>query len=210
MNKYSKWNYHKIGQTSFVNHNRNHPHRNLFVDWVINNASSVIEIGPGELIEYQDIRKQKDIEYTIVDVSDVYVDYCSKHFPEIKIIQSSIEDLKTRLRFDVVYAASLLEHMRDIKLALRNMIKLADRFHFVMFKWSYEGNLQSYYKKKKKYWSTKFNIWKLLDEISKLGNIESTQLVCRNGNIRDFEEYSQGKVGEHRTGDYLVIRGKKG
>lgn len=210
MKNYEKWNQYKVGKIEWINKRRQHPHRQWFVDYIIDNASSVLEIGPGELIEYQKIKEQKKIEYAIVDVSDLFLKNCSSKFPEVKTFQLPMEDLsleKIGKLYDIVYVASVLEHSRNIKLALRSLMSVAKRFHFVMFKWSYGGSLESVYIKKKKYWSTSFSIYELMKEINQVGQIDRCFVMKKNGEIVSFENYSRGRTGECRTGDYLIISG---
>ena len=169
-----------------------------------------MEIVPGELIEYQQIIKQKDVTYAIVDVSDLFINNCLSKFPNVRCFQMPMEAInneKTGIH-DVVYVASVLEHSKDIKLALCNLLHVARRFHFVMFKWNYGGNLTAEYRKRKKYWSTSFNIHQLLQEIKQLGTIESCIVAKQGGGIIDFKKFSRGRKGKCRTGDYLVISGQ--
>lgn len=205
MRGYEKWSNYTIGKIQFVNATYEHPHRNVFVKWAIDHADSVIEVGPGELIEYESIKKQKRIRYTIVDVSDLFIKNCRSKFPEIEVVRTPVEDLDLDIEFDIVYAASLLEHLRDIRVGIKRLIGAAKNFHFVMFKWSYSGDLESHYGKG--YWSSSFNISLLLDEIEKFGTTEYKRVACKNGDMVDFEEYSKGRTGSHRNGDYLMIHG---
>jgi len=208
MEGFEKWNNYEIGKVAFINARREHPHRDIFVKYVIENHDSVVEIGAGELIEYQSIIKEKPIKYTIVDVSDTFCDYAEK-FPDVKIEKIAMEKAKDKVeKHDIVYAASVLEHTSDIYSTLDSLMSMAGEFHFVMFKWSYSGGLDSRYHKKRKYWTTIFNINNLLSEIRKRGTIDYLNLCTKDGKVIDFKEYSKGKKGNHRTGDYLIIRGK--
>ncbi len=209
---YDKWNKYKLGEIAFVEKNKKHPHRSMFVKSVIDNYDSVIEIGPGEMLEYQQISAHKDVDYAVVDVADLFLNNCEKKFPKVSRIKCAIEDVNWRKAgkiYDVVYVASVIEHTRDVRLALQNMMGLAKNFHFVMFKWSYDGNLTSSYKENKQYWSSLFNIRMLMKEINKHGLIEGAVVVSKStGKVTDFAKYSKNKSGEHRTGDYLVLKGK--
>ena len=210
MKGYEKWSDYKIGQIKFVNRNRDHPHRQVFIDFVTENCDSVLEIGPGELIEYQVIKKQKPpIQYAAVDVSDLFVSHCKQNFPEITVIQNTMEDFETDQEFDVVYGSSVLEHSYDVVKCVNNIVSKAKKFHFVLFEWHYEGDLTAKYHPPKKYWTSEFNIWMLLDVIREVGDIDQINLVCRNGDIIDFQEYSKDKTGMHRNGDYLIIHGRR-
>jgi len=206
---YEKWDNYKIGSIKWINSRRGHPHRKLFVDQS-KHAASILEIGPGEMIEYQQIKLENpDVKYAIVDVSDLFIEHCQFTFPEVDAFKMQMEDISEESvgRYEVVYVASVLEHSKDVKAAIQRLISVSDNFHFVLFKWRYDGGLTSDYNKKKKYWSTSFNIHMLLDEISKWGHVSSCDVVSQEGNVIDFLEFSKGKSGECRTGDYLVIRG---
>ncbi len=212
MKNYEKWNKYKIGGITWINNRKFHPHRTYFVNYVLNNVSSVIEIGPGEMIEYQSIvEKNKEIDYAIVDVSELFITNCKRKFPDVKIYKIPLEELdkdKVSKIYDVVYVASVLEHSKSVKLAIKKLMSIAKRFHFVMFKWSYDGGLKSTYRHKKKYWSSSFNINKLFNEIKKWGSIDICKVAMQDGRIIDFDEFSKGRKGKCRTGDYLMIGGE--
>ena len=210
MKDYEKWSKYELGKITWINNRVSHPHRKYFVNYVINNASSVIEVGPGEMIEYQMISSEKDIDYAIVDVSELFIGNCTKNFSNVRIYKMPMEELspdKVDQIYDVIYVASVLEHSKDVRLAVKSLMSVAKRFHFVMFKWSYDGNLKPTYHKKKKYWSSSFDIHKLLKEIVQWGKIDLCAVALEDGGIVDFKEYSKGRTGECRTGDYLMIGG---
>jgi len=206
---YEKWDDYAIGSVRFINRTKNHGHRQIFVDSV-NNMRSILEIGPGEMIEYAAIRDANpDIKYSVMDVSDLFLDHCKFTFPEVKTIKMKMEDISTDIgRYDMVYVSSVLEHSENIKVAIRNLMSIADNFHFVLFKWNYSGNLKSQYNKKKKYWSTSFNVNMLLEEISTHGTITSCDVISTDGSVADFSSFSKGREGECRTGDRLIIVGE--
>lgn len=210
MKNYEKWDKYEIGKIPWINSRKEHPHRRYFVNYVVNNLSSVIEVGPGEMIEYRTISAKKSIDYAIVDVSELFIDNCLKNFPNVRIYKMPMEDIspdKMDKVYDVIYVASVLEHSRDITLAIKSLMSVSKRFHFVMFKWSYDGGLKSLYNKKKKYWSSSFNIYKLMKEINKWGDIKLCKVAMKDGNIVNFEKFSKGRRGECRTGDYLMLGG---
>ena len=211
---YEKWDRYKIGSVSWINARRTHPHRKIFVDSVDSmNINSVLEVGAGELIEYQQIKENNpDIVYTVVDVSDVFLGHCKSTFPEVHTFKMPMEEISVDVvgRHDMVYVASILEHSKDVSIAVSNLMSVGNHFRFVLFKWNYEGNLVPKYQKRKKYWSSEFNIRMLLDKISKYGTIEGCDVAKAGGGIVNFEKYSSGRSGICRTGDYLMISGKCG
>jgi len=208
MKNYEKWEKYTLGKIRFIEKTKNYIHRQDFVNFVVtNDISSVIEIGPGEMIEYQRIkRKLPNIEYSIVEVSDLFIRNCNDRFPEVSVIRSPIEEVCEVKKRDIVYISSVLEHSRDVSLFIKKAMELGNLFYFVMFKWTYDGDLKSTYNKKKKYWSSLFNIYQLLSEIQKYGDIVETK-IAKGDKFIDFHKYSKGRTGQHRTGDYLIIRG---
>ena len=81
MEGYERWNKYEIGNIHFVNKHKGHPSRKIYIDYVVDNCNSVVEIGPGELVEYQKIRELKnDIDYTVVDVWELFcrIKFCFK------------------------------------------------------------------------------------------------------------------------------------
>ena len=203
----NRWSQFKIGKVNWIENNRAHPHRNIFEDYVIKSCNSVIEVGPGELIEYGNIIKKKKIDYTIVDISDSFLKNCQEKYPNVRIIKASMEKFTVEKRADVIYAASVLEHSPDLLVTLQNMMKSARNFHFVMFKWKDNGDSISAYHKKKQYWSTSFGLNAITSEIEQHGNIEYMKLVYKqSGKIENYQ-INADSTNVHRTGDYLIIHG---
>lgn len=209
------WDKYKIGTANHINLNQNHPYHKIFADFAIERTDSVIEVGPGELIEYQLIKERKPIKYTIVDISTVFINNCRKEYPEIKIVECSMEklDSKNIEIHDMIYASSCLELSWDIKTTLHNLLCLAREFYFVMYKWNYIGDLTSTFSVELGYWSTWFNIYSLFEEIEKFGKIENRFIIKENGQTIDFDKYqpnSKNKGGDSKLkhADYLVIYGQ--
>lgn len=206
---YKKWNKYTLDNISWVEKNRYHPHRKIFEDFVVQHCDSVIEIGPGVMIEYDNIFNRKpDIDYTVVDVSDLFISNCRQKYPNVKIIQSPVEHLTVTQKYDVIYAASVIEHVSDLPRSIKAMLLTSKQFHFVMFKWKYNGELKYTFNKKKKYWSSVFNIKRVLEEIQKHAVIEYTQLVSQNDGIMADLDLDLDSNEIHRNNDYLIIHGK--
>ena len=213
---YKNWEKDKrqIGKIGFINARRAHPCRKAFADWVENSngIKSILEAGPGEMIEYSLLKKKGlDIDYSIVDVSGLFIDNCKEKYPEVKTYRMPLEKINgiKKKQFDCVYQCSVFEHSSDIKSAIKNFMNLGKNFHFTFFKWSYSGGLKENYNKAKDVYSSYFNIYKIFEEICKYGEIESKQ-VCMNKTkeLVDFDEFSKGKSGKWRSGDYLMVKGK--
>ena len=50
----------------------------------------------------------------------------------------------------------------------------------------------------------------VLDEISKYGEIEYADIMMNEtGKVVAFDEFSKGKTGIWRSGDYLMVHGKQ-
>ena len=215
---YSYWdnrNY-KIGEIAFINSRRNHPHRAFFIDWVVKSPhiKSILEVGPGEMIEYERIAKKRpDIKYSIADVSLMFINNCKQKYHTVDTYQIPLERLEEfeKQQFDCIYQASVFEHAADITKAIKNCIYVAKEFHFVFFKWSWTGGLKAKFYPTKNLYSSNFNIWKVIDEIKKYGVIEYTN-VCMNktGKLIKLSDFSRGKgKGNHRSGNYLMIHGRQ-
>ncbi|KKM05214.1 hypothetical protein LCGC14_1756370 [marine sediment metagenome] len=131
------WEKYTIKEVGFINNTRFHPSRQKFVDYVIlNHINSIVEIGAGELIEYSSIKEQNpDIKYGVIDISDVFLDYCRREHPTIDVFQCPIEKYSSDRQFDLVYAMSVIEHLGDVESAICNMSHISREFYYVLFKW---------------------------------------------------------------------------
>ena len=205
----------KIGDIKFINSRRDHPHREFFVNWVANSPhiKSILEVGPGEMVEYERIAKLRpDIKYSISDVALMFLNNCKQKHPNVNAHQIPLERLNKfkKGEFDCIYQASVFEHSADVAKAIKNCIHIAKEFHFVFFKWKWTGGIQSKYYQSKNLYSSNFNIWRIIDEIKKYGTIEYTN-VCMNrtGKIVPLEKFAKGKRGSHRSGNYLMIHGRQ-
>ena len=81
LKSYNYWDSgrYKIGEINFIKNRQEHPCRQFFADWVINTPSieSILEAGPGEMVEYNlIIEKRPDINYSIIDVSSMFINNC--------------------------------------------------------------------------------------------------------------------------------------
>lgn len=198
----SKWNRYKIGKVPWIEANRYHAHRDRFVLWVRNReVKSILEVGGGELIE---AKRLKEKDYTICDISDVFRGYAEDC--GFKTINYSMNELEVEKKYDVIYAASVLEHSPDIIETIKRFSKASKYFYFTMFKWLTKGGgLKSRFDGN--FYSTEFDINKLIDLIKRYGIIEDLTLTSPAGHITDFLSYEH-KGGLHRNKTYLSIIGK--
>ncbi|MFW6130515.1 MAG: methyltransferase domain-containing protein, partial [Atribacterota bacterium] len=117
-----KWEKYNIGNIKWIDSNREHFCRKHFIDYVISDSTirSILEIGGGELIEAQKIIDlRKDISYSVVDVSSVFLSYCDK-IDGIDGYCGDMVNLPFKNKyFDLVYGSSILEHSPDIKKTLK-------------------------------------------------------------------------------------------
>lgn len=212
--QFEKWNKHKVGSITWINKHRNHLHRKLFTDYVINNQNinSILEIGAGELIEAQDIISNRhDIKYTVVDVSNSFLENC-RRLNICKCIQSSMDDLPFEDdSFDLVYMSSVIEHTPNLSKTIFEINRVAKSYYIVMFKWKMiSGNLESNFSKKKKYFSTLFNLPMMLNKLESLSQDIQVFVASKEGNEYDFDDYKKQFIkdnDEWRNGDRLIIKG---
>lgn len=210
----NKWNEYKIGKIEWIDINKNHPCRKKFIEYVINNnINSIIEIGSGELIEGRTLKeKNSDISYSVMDISDTFLDYCESIDGINAHSGDMIDPPFDNKQFDLVYMSSVLEHSPDIIKTIKEVSRISNKFYFNMFKWA-DGDkgLNSKYYSVQKYYSSYFNIDMLIELISKYGKIEDMFISYRDDNSKytDFKEYRKtSEIVLHRTGNYLTIRGK--
>ena len=205
---YKKWNDYEIGNIPFVGSN---PHeRQFFVNYVLeNNYQHILECGPGELVEYKKIKSIKQVNYNILEVSDLFISNCKKIFPEINIMKGAAESFISEKKYDLVYGSSVIEHFYNVQLGLSNLLKSSRNFFFSLFKWSHSGDLTSQYNTKKKYWTSVFNIDKLLDYINTIGVIRFVKIIKTDGVIEDYNDYKKiiDTNGIQRNGYRLIIEG---
>ena len=75
MKGYEYWDgRYKVGKIDFIRKTKTHPQRSAFVNWVkdVKEIKSILEVGPGEMVEYQMLRKLRpSIDYSIADVAKV-------------------------------------------------------------------------------------------------------------------------------------------
>lgn len=205
----------KIGKIDFIKNTKNHPHRKLFIDFICKSKKikKILEIGPGEMIEYQTIlKKRPDIKYSISDISLLFINNCKEKYPQVNTYRIPIEQLNSigKNKFDCVYLASVLEHSANVKKAIKNCIDVSKIFHFVFFKWSWSGDLKPKYYPTKNLYSTCFNIWKIIEEINLYASINYASVcMSESGKLIPLKEYSNGKTGKNRDHNYLIIHGEK-
>jgi hypothetical protein len=213
---YTYWdNRYKVGEINFIKTSAQNLQRKFFIDWLskADHVKSILEVGPGEMLEYQSIRsKRPDIKYAISDVSMIFIENCKQKYPAVDTYRVSLEELDTiNKEFDCIYICQVLEHSVNIRKAIKNAVNIAKEFHFVFFKWRWRGGgLESKYYESKNLCSTEFNIWKIIDEIKKHGNIEYSNVISRKGNTHTLKEYQDlkgTKRSRQRDRNWLAIHG---
>ena len=215
---YEKWNRYMPGDVAFSKPVDKFLYKQKFIDFVVDNKdiNSIVEIGPGELIEYQQLIKVKSVDYTIVDVSTTFIENALAKFPTLNCIQCPMESLTFFKHFDLVYCDSVLEHSSHLHLALRNLIKSSKYFYFVLFKWKYDGNNLAKWRfseTRLPYWSTTYNIYFILRVIQLYGIISSVEVY--NHTLKQFLNLEDHKKlnpipndkDNQRQGHRLIIRG---
>lgn len=207
-----KWNKYEIGKVSWINDNRKHIVRKKFIDFIKkSDVKSIVEIGGGELVEAQSlISYNANLNYAIVDISKVFLDY-ARSIKGIEVYEGSMVDIPIyNKKFDFVYCTSVLEHSPDIHKTMEEMKRISDKFYFNMFTWKIKtGDLKSKYHRKKKYFSTVFNIDMLLDLIREHGDIEEMTVCNKEGGEISFDKYrvKNPDIDINRNTKYLLIRG---
>jgi len=208
-----RWDTYKVKNIKFVNFNREHLCRKRFVEFVEKEGiKNIIEVGGGEFIEAQQIIAKNLVDnYSIVDVSKVFLELARSidgiNAFEGNMIGTPFSDKE----FDLLYCCSVIEHSPDIQKTIKEMSRISNRFYITMYKWRNKtGDLKSYFKKKKGYYSTAFNVDSIIDLIeSQGGDIKSLMIYDRHEGEGTFEDYraENGDIDSNRNGKYLAIEG---
>ena len=210
---YKKWNKYTIGEIPWINSRREHSSRAPYIKHILDNdIKNVLEIGGGELIEAQKIREHRsDINYKILDVSVTFLKYANRK--NFKCYKAEMHNTGFKNKeFDIIYMASVLEHSPNLRKTFEELKRISKQFYFTMFKWKIkDGGLRSVYINKRKYFSTEFNINKLLKLLSEFGKVNNMFICTLDNKIVDYDEYmkfiSPG-INKHRNGNYLSIKGE--
>ena len=194
-----KWNNYVVGKANFINANRDCLFHKMWIDYMQAHPEleSVLEIGPGEMVEYPEVRKLRKLNYTVLEISNPFRENIISAYPEILIrTPLPIEDPFHYCcgDYDVVRVCDVLEHTYPVHDAIKNIVTSALRFHITMFKWATGGeNLGSSLRKDSNgsmYYSTIFPIRMIMAEIKKYGELQEAVVVIEEtGEIIQFEDY---------------------
>lgn len=206
-----KWEKYEIGNISFIKNSAEHANRKAFVDYAIKNKpTSILEIGAGECLEAQEILKTLSCPYSVCDCSDVFLEHANniESISAIKgdMLSMPIEDKS----HDLLYCRDIIEHSPDLNNTFKEMSRVSNRFYISMFKWKMKsGSVKSSYHDQKHYFTSSFNIDKVISLINSYGTLDSSTICSRKqGVVTPFENYRKKFKGdEHRTGDSLILQG---
>ena len=212
----NKWNNYKVGEVPWINNRKLHPHIGLFVRYAINNLDSIkhiLEIGAGECIEAQKLKELSSgkITYDILDVSDTFLKYASSlGFNTSK--GDMVKTGKNYKQYDMVYCCCILEHSPDIHRTIAELARISKTFYLTLFKWKFKnGNLESEFHGKKRYYSSEFNLFHLMELIKHYGKIDKKIMsIEKTGEYMELDDYIakySTDVDLHRNRDYLSITG---
>ncbi|MEK6881466.1 MAG: methyltransferase domain-containing protein [Nanoarchaeota archaeon] len=214
MTDYSKWDNYSIGNIHYVKEHRDNIARIAFIDYILkNDIDNILEIGPGELIEAQEILKQKKVKYSVLDVSKTFL----KHCESLNIVECFEGEMhKTTFldkQFNLVYMSSVIEHTPDLNKTISELSRISKTYYITMFKWFMKsGDLDITYSESKKFYSSTFNIFKLLDLLQKSSIIHKKIIGMKQENIMiDFDDYVKNmdnSIDLHRNGNHLSVIGE--
>lgn len=200
-----KWNKYETGNVKFIENNRSHLYHKLYVDYIKDNPDieHVIEIGPGEMVEYPEIRKiRPSIKYDVLETSKSFIEFINNMYPEITIWKGIIETfINPTVEYDLVRICDVIEHTFPVSKTIKNIIMCAKKFHITMFKWKTgkdgtenEPDINSSSIREDsngdKYFSSEFPVLDIIKEIKKYGDIESMVVVKDDTNeVVKFDDY---------------------
>ena len=98
-----------------------------------NNATNILECGPGVYIDYDMFfSEQADINYSAIDITDSIVESGLNRNINVKL--NSIESIDFRDKhFDFVYCRHVFEHQSHYEKSLREMLRVSSKFVAVIF-----------------------------------------------------------------------------
>ena len=192
-----KWDQYKPGDVGFIEHNRKDLYHKMYIEYIRKheNIKSILEIGPGQLIEYPEIRKIRTIKYNVLETSKSFIDYIAKMYPDVNIIKGVIERFVNEpvILYDLVRVCDVVEHTYPVVTAIKNITTCARRFHITLFKWSVGGSLRSIIRQDRqgiRYFSSNFDIIKLINEIKRHAIIDSAHvLIKETSEVMEFNDY---------------------
>ncbi len=204
----NKWNKYEIGKTSWINDRREHPARVRFVEmtkevFASSDKPSIVEIGAGECTEAIQLKEMSD--YTVMDISDTFLDHAKNNgLKTIKCDMTTKPQIEKK--FDVLYMCAVLEHTPDLKKTIHMIKSIANRYIITMFRWGYNRNIKSTYKTNRKYYSSTFDIDRI---IGMLGTVMIATVKTEEGKTFEYYEYAKtvDKSKEHRNGNWLTLFG---
>jgi len=218
MKGFEKWDQHKIGETPWIIKHNSHPHRDYFINKIINSElyskklkiTSILEIGGGELIEAKAIKDLRpDIRYCVADVSKSFLSNCRKN-NICECLEASMDNLPFQEKeFDLIYMSSVLEHTPNLEKTLKEISRISHSYFITMFKWNMSGNnLKEKYWENRKYFSSVFSYFSLKNKLDKMSSDIFVNVIQKDGTILDIDEIKNKKVtGEWRNGDRLNFIG---
>jgi len=205
------WDNLKVGEIPWVRRKKSHPVRDRFVRYCINTMpASIIEIGAGECIEADEIRKvMPKIRYEIVDIATPFIECARKKGYLVHVAPMDNTKIETKA-FELLYLAGVLEHSREISFAVEELARISQRFYISMFKWKMiSGGLDA--NTEKGYYSTEYNIEDIIRQISRRGIIDYIEAVTVDGKVRAWKEYRAERelyhTDRHNNNTYLSVVG---
>lgn len=202
-----KWNKYKIGNIPWINANRNHLARQLFINYVKDNCGairSVLEIGAGECIEACALMDV--VDYTVMDTSDLFLSHAKQLGLKTRKCDMVNCDEKY-FEYDLIYMCGVIEHTPDITRTISGINNIGKKYYITMFRWGYNDNLSTWFEPKKKYYTSTFDIEKIFNLF---GDAEEKIIVLKDGGVEQYECYEKNidkTMKEHRNGNWLSFYG---
>lgn len=94
------------------------------------NTTNVLDVACGIGLDYMEYKKRNiDIDYTGIDITETFVKNLSEQFPEATFVHGTANDLPFEDgSFEIVTSRHLLEHTPDPEPILREMARVSKRY----------------------------------------------------------------------------------
>jgi len=147
------------------------PVRKVIVEEALKSGNTVLDGGCATCIDYELFRDTK-IKYTGIDITEKFLDYAKRLYPEIDVRHVSITNLPfPDSSYDTVYYKSIVEHLHpdEWRTALTEGWRVAKHKFMLCFVLKPWDKPTEYKQTKNLFWNNRLNRQELYDYLKSIG-----------------------------------------
>jgi len=147
------------------------PVRRVIVKEALQSGKSVLDCGCATCIDYELFRKT-DIKYIGVDITQRFLDYAKKLYPEVDVCLASVTNLPFGDgEIDTVYLKSIIEHLHpdEWRIAISEGYRVARHKLMLCFVLKPWDKPTEYKQTKKLFWNNHLNRGELYNHLNSIG-----------------------------------------